>query len=54
MIQAPNDNMFNMKVVDIFKAINLDLNFQSFEFLIKKLWALEVGTFSHFNAFGPK
>jgi hypothetical protein len=45
MMQAPNDKIFNMKVVYIFKEINLDLNFASFGFLMKKLWALEVGLF---------
>jgi hypothetical protein len=45
MMQAPNDKIFNMKVVDIFKKINLDLNFASFGFLMRKLWALEVGLF---------
>ena len=45
MIQAPNDKTLNMKVVDIFNTINLDLNFESFRFLMKMLWALEVGLF---------
>jgi hypothetical protein len=45
MMQAPNDKHFNMKVVDLSKEINLDLNFASFGFLIKKSWALEVELF---------
>ena len=45
MMKAPNDKLFNMKGVDLFKAINVDLNFASFGFLMKNLWALEVGLF---------
>jgi hypothetical protein len=50
MMQAPNDKIFNTKVVDIFKTIDSDLNFASFGFLMKKLWALEVGLF-HISMF---
>jgi hypothetical protein len=45
MMQAPNDKIFHIKVVGILKTINLDLNFASFGFLMRKLWALEVGLF---------
>jgi hypothetical protein len=45
MIQASNDKTLNIKVVYLFNKINLDLNFASFGFLMKKLWALEVGFF---------
>ena len=45
MIQASNDKTFNIEVVDMFKTINLDLNFASFGFFRRKLWALEVGLF---------
>ena len=45
MIQASNEKTLNINVVDIFKTINLDLNFASFGFLMRELWALEVGLF---------
>jgi hypothetical protein len=45
MMQASNDKTFNVNVVDLFKEINLDLNFASFGFLMKELWVLEVGLF---------
>jgi hypothetical protein len=45
MMQAPNGKTSNIKVVDIFKTIKMDLNFASFGFLMKELWALEVGLF---------
>ena len=45
MMKAPNDTIFNIEVVDLFKAINMDLKFASFGFLMKKLGALEVGLF---------
>jgi hypothetical protein len=47
MIKASNGKTFNIKVVDIFKMINLDLKFASFGFLMRKLLALEVGHFSN-------
>jgi hypothetical protein len=45
MMQASNGKTSNIKVVDLFKTIKMDLNFASFGFLMKKLWALEVGLF---------
>jgi hypothetical protein len=44
-MKALNDTTLNIKVVDIFNTINLDLNFASFGFLMRKLWTLEVGLF---------
>jgi hypothetical protein len=35
-----------MKVVDLFKTMNLDINFASFGFFMRKLWAVEVGLLS--------
>jgi hypothetical protein len=46
-MEASSRKTFNTKVVDIFKTINLDLNFALFRFLMRKLWALEVGHFSN-------
>ena len=45
MMQASNEKTSNIKVVVIFKKIKMDLNFASFGFFMKKLWALEVGHF---------
>jgi hypothetical protein len=45
-MQTSNGKTSNIKVVDRFKMINLDLNF-AFEFFMRKLWALEVGHFSN-------
>jgi hypothetical protein len=45
MMQASNEKPSNIKVLDIFKTIKMDLNFASFGFFMKKLWALEVGLF---------
>ena len=45
MMQASNAKTSKVKVVDRFKTINLDLNVASFRFLLRKLWALEVGLF---------
>jgi hypothetical protein len=45
MMQASNETTFNIKVVDIFKTIKMDLNFASFGLLVKELWTLEVGIF---------
>ena len=45
MIQASNGNTSNIKVVDSFNAIKIDLNFASFGFFMKELWALEDGLF---------
>jgi hypothetical protein len=45
MMQAPNEKPSNIKVVDLFKTIKMELNLASFGFLIKELWALEVGLF---------
>ena len=44
-VQAPNEKTSNIKVIDLFKKIKMDLNFASFGFLMKELWALEVGLF---------
>jgi hypothetical protein len=45
MMQALNGKTSNIKVVDIFNTIKMDLSFESFGFLMKTLWALEVGLF---------
>jgi hypothetical protein len=45
MMQASNEKTSNIKVVDIFKTIKMDFKFASFGFLMKELWALEVGLF---------
>ena len=45
MMKDPNDKTFNIEVVDHFKKINLDLNFASFGFFMRKLRALEIGLF---------
>jgi hypothetical protein len=45
MMHASNDKTFNINVAEIFKKINVDLNFASFGFSMRKLWALEVGLF---------
>jgi hypothetical protein len=45
MMKASNETTSNNKVVDLFTKIKMDLNFASFVFLMKKLWALEVGLF---------
>ena len=47
MMQASNGKTTNIKVVDLLNMIKLDLNFASFGFFIRKLWALEVGHFSN-------
>jgi hypothetical protein len=44
-MKASNDKTLNIKVVDIFKTINLDLNFTSFGVFMRKLWSLDVGLF---------
>ena len=54
MIKASNENILNTKVVDIFKKVNLDSNFESFGFSMTKLWAFEVGYFFKFNELGPR
>ena len=45
MMKASNGKTSNIKVVDIFNMINLDLNFASFVFFMRELWALKVGLF---------
>jgi hypothetical protein len=45
MMQASNGKTSNIKVVDLFKTIKMDLKFASFGFLMKELWAIEVGLF---------
>ena len=45
MMQASNEKTSNIKVVYIFKTVKMDLNFASFGFFMRKLWALEVGLF---------
>ena len=42
IMQASNEKPSNIKVVDLFKTIKMDLNFA---FFMKELWALEVGLF---------
>jgi hypothetical protein len=42
MKKDSNGKPSNIKVVDIFKTIKMDLYFASFGFLMKELWALEV------------
>jgi hypothetical protein len=44
-MKALNDKTSNIEIVDLFKKINLDLTFESFGFLMRNLWALEVGPF---------
>jgi len=45
MMKASNEKTFNIKVIDHFNTIKMDLNFASFGFFMKELWALEVGLF---------
>ena len=44
-MHASTENTSNINVVDLFKTIKMDLKFESFGFLMKELWALEVGLF---------
>ena len=54
MMQAPNDKIFNMKVVYLFKAINLVINLTSFGFGMRELCILEVDKNCLFNDDVPK
>ena len=45
MMQASNGKVSNIKVVYLFRMINLDIHFASFRFFMRKLWALKVELF---------